>query len=64
MSSIDINQLTALIDDIRNQLENIEGWLSAGNTQLALIKAKCLVDAADELRILINKQDLSSWLNN
>lgn len=55
MNDTDLNQLTTIIADIRNQLENVEGWLSSGKTEAALIKAKCLVDAADELKKLLNK---------
>ena len=38
---------------IRFQLENVEGWLSSGDMESALIKAGYLVEAAEALKGLL-----------
>jgi len=55
MNNTDLDQIKTIIAEVRFQLENVEGWLSMGKTEAALIKAKCLVDAADTLKTLLNK---------
>jgi hypothetical protein len=36
-------------DNVRFQFENLAGWMSVSNYELTLLKAKCLVEALEEL---------------
>jgi hypothetical protein len=36
-------------DKVRFQFENVAGWMSVSNYELTLLKAKCLVEALEEL---------------
>jgi hypothetical protein len=37
------------LDNCRFQLENVQGWMTANDNEVARIKAECLVRAAVEL---------------
>lgn len=38
--------------NVRFQLSNVNGWMSVNDYEAALIKARCLVDALENLMVL------------
>lgn len=48
--------IEALKEDVYFQINNIKGWLSVNDYECALIKAKCLVDALQEIVSASNRK--------
>lgn len=55
MNNTDLEHFKTVIAEARFQLENVEAWLSMGDTKCALIKAKYLIDATNTLKKLLKK---------
>jgi len=47
-------------NNIQLQLDNITGWLSVGDYESALIKARCLVEALEQFTIELKSNEKNS----
>lgn len=55
MNNTDLEHFKTAIEQANDQLVEVEYWLSKGDTECALIKAKYLIDATNKLKKLLKK---------
>ncbi len=55
MNNTDLEHFKTVIAEANHQLVEVEHWLSKGDTEFALIKAKYLIDATNKLKKLLKK---------